>query len=220
MVAPVLLIVVTLLLRVLRLVLTFVTFVLTAFSKLLIVVILVVFVPVELLTVVILVALVAPVLLIVVTLLLRVLRLVLTFVTFVLTEFSKLLSVVILVVFVPVELLMVVILVVFVLTKLLTARTAPVLGIAVSKEPSPINLLYIDPDEIVEKNPKLVDIFIAEILEADKNPVLRKLVLRMGGKLVNPAAGRPVNCEPSPTKRPKTDPDEIVETNNCCVERI
>jgi hypothetical protein len=164
------------------------------------------FVPAVLLTVVILVALVAPVLLIVVTLLLRVLRFVLTFVTFVLTEFSRLLRVVILVV--------------FVVTKLLTARTAPVLGIAVSREPSPINLPKIDPDEIVEKNPKLVDIVIAEILEADRNPVLRKLVLRMGGKLVNPAAGRPVRSEPSPTKRPNTDPDEIVETNNCCVERI
>ena len=158
------------------------------------------------LTVVIFVALVAPVLLIVVTLLLRVLRLVLTVVTFVLTELSKL--------------LIVVILVAFVVTKLLTARTAPVLGIAVSSDPSPINLLYIDPDEIVEKNPKLVDIVKAEMLEADKNPVLRKFVLRMGGKLVNPAAGRPVNCEPSPTKRPNTAPDEIEETNNCCVESI
>ena len=116
--------------------------------------------------------------------------------------------------------LIVVILVAFVVTKLLTARTAPVLGIAVSSDPSPINLLYIDPDEMVEKNPKLVDIVIAEILEADRNPVLRKLVLRMGGKLVNPAAGRPVSKDPSPTKRPNTDPDEIVETNNCCVERI
>ena len=60
----------------------------------------------------------------------------LTFVTFVLTLFNKL--------------LIVVILVVFVVTKLLTARTAPVLGIAVSKDPSPINLLYMDPEEILE----------------------------------------------------------------------
>ena len=210
-------------------VLTVVTFVLTLFSKLLTVVILVAFVPAVLLTVVILVALVAPVLLIVVTLLLRVLRLVLTVVTFVLTLFSKLLTVVTLllrvlrlvltvVTFVLTlfsKLLIVVIFVIFVLTKLLTARTAPVLGIAVSSEPSPINLLYIDPAEIVEKNPKLVDIVKAEMLEADKNPVLRKLVLRMGGKLVNPAAGRPVSSEPSPTKRPNTEPDEIVETNIC-----
>ena len=91
------------------------------------------------LIVVILVAFVPAVLLIVVTLLLRVLRLVLTVVTFVLTLFSKL--------------LIVVILVAFVVTKLLTARTAPVLGIAVSKEPSPICLPKTDPVEIVEKKP-------------------------------------------------------------------
>ena len=84
--------------------------------------------------------------------LLTVLRLVLTVVTFVLTEFSKL--------------LMVVILVVFVVTKLLTARTAPVLGIAVSKEPSPICLPKTDPVEIVEKNPKFVEITPALIFEA------------------------------------------------------
>ena len=116
--------------------------------------------------------------------------------------------------------LIVVILVAFVVTKLLTARTAPVLGIAVSNDPSPINLLYTDPAEIVEKNPKLVDIVIAEMLEADKNPVLRKLVLRMGGKLVNPAAGRPVNCEPSPICLPYMEPEDILETYICCVESI
>ena len=84
--------------------------------------------------------------------LLTVLRLVLTVVTFVLTEFNKLLTVVILVV--------------FVVTKLLTARTAPLLGIAVSKEPSPICLPKTDPVEIVEKNPKFVEITPALIFEA------------------------------------------------------
>ena len=122
----------------------------------LIVVILVAFVPAVLLTVVILVALVAPVLL-------TVLRLVLTVVTFVLTAFSRL--------------LIVVILVVFVLTKLLTARTAPVLGIAVSNDPSPTNRPNTDPDEIVEKNPKLVDIVATEIFPAVRVPVLIAKVL-------------------------------------------
>ena len=65
---------------------------------------------------------------------LTVLRLVLTFVTFVLTE----------------------------LRRLLTAKTAPVLGIAVKSEASPAKRPYIVPAEIVEKKPKLVDVVIAE----------------------------------------------------------
>ena len=64
--------------------------------------------------------------------LLTVLRLVLTVVTFVLTELRRLLTVV---------------------TLLLTVKTAPVFGIAVKSEASPINLPYIEPDDNVEKKP-------------------------------------------------------------------
>ena len=49
-----------------------------------------------------------------------------------------------------------------VVTLLLTVRTAPVLGIAVRSEASPINLPYIKPDDSVEKKPKLVEVVIAE----------------------------------------------------------
>ena len=49
-----------------------------------------------------------------------------------------------------------------VVTLLLTVKTAPLLGIEVNKEASPANLPKIVPAEIVEKNPKLVDVVIAE----------------------------------------------------------
>ena len=42
---------------------------------------------------------------------------------------------------------------------------------------------------------------IAEILEADKKPVLMKVVLRTGGTIKPPVA-IPVKPDPSPTKRP------------------
>ena len=112
---------------------------LTIVSELLTVVILVVFTPAVLLTVIILAAFVVPVLLTVKSPVLR-------FVTLVLTALRRLLTVVILVVFTPVVLLTVV-------TLLLTVKTAPVLGIAVSKEASPANLAKIVPADIVEKNP-------------------------------------------------------------------
>ena len=50
--------------------------------------------------------------------------------------------------------------------------------------------------------------------------VLNVVVLRKGGKADNPPAERPVSKEPSPTKRPYTEPDEILETYICCVESI
>ena len=92
--------------------------------------------------------------------LLTVLSIVLTFVTLVLTALSRLLTVVILVVFAPAVLLTVVILLPFndavlltVVRLLLIVKTAPVFGIAVSKDPSPTNFAKIVPAEIVEKNP-------------------------------------------------------------------
>ena len=56
-----------------------------------------------------------------------------------------------------------------------------VVVIPVKPEPSPTCLPNTVPVEIVEKNPKLVDIDMAEILEADRNPVLRVFVLRTEG---------------------------------------
>jgi hypothetical protein len=55
-------------------------------------------------------------------------------------------------------------------------------------------------------NPAFVDMTVVEILLAVKIPVLRRVVLRIGGRL-----GIPVNPDPSPTKRPKIVPAEIVE---------
>ena len=82
---------------------------------------------------------------------------------------TELLTVPILVAFVTPELLTVVrfvvtvpIFVAFVTPALLTVKTAPLLGIEVNKEASPANLPKIVPAEIVEKNPKLVDVVIAE----------------------------------------------------------
>ena len=49
-----------------------------------------------------------------------------------------------------------------VVTLLLTVKTAPLLGIEVNKDASPANLPKIVPAEIVEKNPKLVEVVIAE----------------------------------------------------------
>ena len=40
------------------------------------------------------------------------------------------------------------------------------------------------------------------MLEADKKPVLKKVVLRTGGTIDIPPLARPVNPDPSPTKRP------------------
>jgi len=53
----------------------------------------------------------------------------------------------------------------FVTPVLLTVVNAAVTGRLVNKDPSPICLPNIVPAEIVEKNPKLVDIVVAEILD-------------------------------------------------------
>ena len=49
------------------------------------------------------------------------------------------------------------------------------------------------------------------MLEADKKPVLKKVVLRIGGIIDEPPLAIPVNPDPSPTNLPKILPAEIVE---------
>ena len=51
-----------------------------------------------------------------------------------------------------------------------------------------------------------------DILLAVKIPVLRRVVLRTGGTIDIPPT-IPVNKDPSPTKRPKILPVEMVEKN-------
>ena len=87
------------------------------------------------------------------TVLLTVFRLVLIVVAFVLTAFSKLLTVLRLVLTVVTFVLTAFTRLLTVVTLLLTTRIAPVLGILVNKEASPINLPKTVPAEIVEKNP-------------------------------------------------------------------
>ena len=48
----------------------------------------------------------------------------------------------------------------------------------------------------------MVDIVIAEILLADKKPVLKKVVLRIGGTIDIPPLGIPVKPDPSPINLP------------------
>jgi hypothetical protein len=81
-------------------------------------------------------------------------------------------------------------------------------------------VIVIPVPKILETVRLFVDIEFVEILLAVSKFVLKVFVLKKGGIIDNPAAGRPVSCDPSPTKRPNTDPDEIVETNICCVESI
>ena len=94
---------------------------------------------------------------------------VLTVVTFVLTEFSKLLTVV---------------------TLLLTAKTAPTLGMLVSPEASPTYLPKSVPAEIVEKNPKDVDVVREDVFDT-----VRRYV-------TEPLLGIFVNREASPANLP------------------
>jgi len=101
----------------------------------------------------------------------------------------------------------------FVTPVLLTVVNAAVTGRFVRRDPSPIKRPNTVPAEIVEKNPKLVDITDVEILLAVKIPVLRRVVLRTGGRIDTPPLAIPVNPDPSPTKRPNTVPAEIVEKN-------
>jgi hypothetical protein len=69
-------------------------------------------------------------------------------------------------------------------------------------------------------NPALVDIIVVEIFLAVKIPVLRRVVLRTGGIIDTPPLGIPVNPDPSPTKRPKIVPAEIVEKNPKVVDIV
>ena len=101
----------------------------------------------------------------------------------------------------------------FVTPVLLTLVNATVTGRLVNKDPSPTKRPNTVPAEIVEKNPKLVEITDVEILLAVKIPVLRRVVLRKGGIIDTPPLAMPVNPDPSPTKRPNTVPAEIVEKN-------
>ena len=49
------------------------------------------------------------------------------------------------------------------------------------------------------------------MLLADRNPVLSIVVLKTGGMILSPLAGRPVKPDPSPICFPYTVPAEIVE---------
>ena len=60
---------------------------------------------------------------------------------------------------------------------------------------------------------------IAEILDAERKPVLKNVVLRTGGTIdMPPLPVIPVKPDPSPTKRPYTVPAEIVEKNPWLVD--
>ena len=116
-------------------------------------------------------------------------------------KLAVLLSVVIFVVFETPALLTVVKL-------LLTVASAVVTGRLVSKDPSPTKRPNTVPAEIVEKKPNEVDIDTAEILDTAR----RKLVVLL--TVVNAlVTGRFVRRDPSPTKRPKILPADIVEKN-------
>ena len=56
-------------------------------------------------------------------------------------------------------------------------------------------------------------------MDADKKPVLKKVVLRTGGTTDTPV-GIPVRPDPSPTKRPKILPVEMVEKNPKLVDIV
>jgi hypothetical protein len=56
------------------------------------------------------------------------------------------------------------------------------------------------------------------MFEADKKPVLKKVVLRTGGIIDTPPLAIPVNPDPSPTNLPKILPAEIVEKRPILVE--
>ena len=83
------------------------------------------------------------------------------------------------------------------LSRLLTIETPPTF---VKPPPSPINFPNTVPAEIVEKNPKVVEIEYVEILLAVNKPVLSNVVLRTGGIIAIPpvAPTIPVRPDPSP----------------------
>jgi len=113
----------------------------------------------------------------------------------------------------------------FVLTvfALITAgieKEPPPPGTLVNSDPSPINLARIVPAEIVVKNPILVDIEFAEILQAVTRFVLTVLALITAGiaKEPPPPPGTLVNSDPSPTNLARIVPAEIVVKNPKLVE--
>jgi hypothetical protein len=77
--------------------------------------------------------------------------------------------------------------------------------IPVRPDPSPTNLPYTVPAEIVEKNPKFVDIVVAEILTATKFPVITKIVL-IDAAITSPIFIKPLSL---PIVRLSTVRDEI-----------
>ena len=108
----------------------------------------------------------------------------------------------------------------FVLTvfALITAgieKEPPPPGTLVNSDPSPINLARIVTAEIVVKNPKLVEIELAEILHAVTRFVLTVLALITAGieKEPPPPPGTLVNSDPSPTNLARIVPAEIVVKN-------
>ena len=58
------------------------------------------------------------------------------------------------------------------------------------------------------------------MLLAVSKPVLKVVVLKTDGIIVNPPAGRPVRSEPSPICLPKNEPDEMVEKNPKLVDVV
>jgi len=105
----------------------------------------------------------------------------------------------------------------------------PVPEILLNDDPSPTKRPKIAPAEIVEKTPKLVEVVIADVFETDRRKftllltviklvvfetptllTLVKLLLTVANAVVS---ARLLNDDPSPTKRPKIAPAEIVEKN-------
>jgi len=115
---------------------------------------------------------------------------------------------------VPVELLLVVSISVIVLILILPELSDNEEVVRfVRPEPSPICFPYTLPDDRVEKNPKFVEIVALDIFLAVRRPVLRRVVLRIGGNAEIPPVAPviPVRPDPSPTNFPYTVPAEIVE---------
>ena len=98
----------------------------------------------------------------------------------------------------------------------------PVPDILLNDDPSPTNLAKIVPAEIVEKTPKLVEVVIADVFETVKRKftlllTVVKLLLTVATTVVS---GRLLIDDPSPTKRPKIAPAEIVEKTPKLVEVV
>ena len=74
----------------------------------------------------------------------------------------------------------------------------------------PIVKVLAEPDAVLKRRVFRISVFI---MLAVKFPVLKRVVLRIGGTndIPPPAPTIPVNNDPSPTKRPNTVPAEIVE---------